>query len=387
MPPTALEQFRSRFPILARRTYVNNCSQGALSIDVERAMESYLTSWAERGSPWDEWVEEVERLRRVFAGSIGADSDEIAVVPSASDGISALATTFDFGSTRNGVVLGEFEFPTMSQVWLAQQRRGARIAWARAVDDTLPVDAYAQAIDDRTLLVPASHVCFRNGFKTDIAALGSLCRDRGAYLFLDDYQHTGTAPLDVKRLGVDFMITGCLKYLLGPSGVALLYVRRELVEHLEPTVTGWFGRIEPFAFRADVLDWAPSARRFETGTPPIPSVYGATAGVLLLESLRYEVIGAQVDRLVRRFLDWARDAGCVVATPSDPARRGPLVVVRSNDAERLVSRLQDRGVITSSRGTGLRVAFHAYNDDSDADAVTAALEAESLLLDRITARG
>src|SRR5712692_7822931 len=249
-----LDEFRARFPILRRRIYVNSCSQGALSTDVDEAMRAYLDSWHESGSPWELWVDEVERLRARFAASIGADDDEIGVMPSASAGINAVASALSFGGPRSHVVIGDFEFPTMAQVWLAQQRRGASIRRAcapSASPDTLPLDAYDAVIDERSLIVPATHVCFRNGHKTDIAGLVRLAHDRGAYVFLDDYQRTGSGPIDVHALGVDFMVTGSLKYLLAAAGIGFLYVRRDLIERLEPTVTGWFGRVNPFAFRID----------------------------------------------------------------------------------------------------------------------------------------
>src|SRR5439155_10392465 len=174
--------FRARFPIFGRRVYVNSCSQGALSADVEGAMSEYLQSWHESGSPWELWVEKVEELRTVFARTIGADREEVAVVPSASAGINTIASALRFDGPRSRVVLGEFEFPTMAQIWLAQERRGAEIAWARAAGDRLPVEAYEKVVDDRTLVVPATHVCFRNGHKTDIEALTRLCHDRGALI-------------------------------------------------------------------------------------------------------------------------------------------------------------------------------------------------------------
>ncbi len=377
-----LERFRARFPILGRRVYVNNCSQGALSLDVESALAAFTESWHTHGSPWDRWVGEVERLRAVFAAAIGADADEIAVMPNASAGISAIATALAFDADRNAVVLGEFEFPTMTHVWLAQQRRGARIVWVRAAGETLPVGHYAAHIDERTLIVPAAHVCFRNGYQLDIPRLAALCRERGAYLMLDDYQRTGTAPLDVHALGVDFMVTGALKYLLGPAGVAFLYVRRDLIERFEPLSTGWFGRVDPFAFSIDRLDWSPSAHRFETGSPPIPNVYAAAAGLELLQTIGLTTIGEQVNRLVERFARGARQRGFDVATPDDAARRGPLVVVRTTDATEMVRRLEGRGIIASARGTGLRVSFHAYNNEQDVDAVLEALDAEEALVYR-----
>jgi selenocysteine lyase/cysteine desulfurase len=376
------DQFRSRFPIFDRHVYVNSCSQGALSTDVEASLQEYIQSWHESGSPWDLWVEQVERLRAAFAASIGAGRDEIAVVPSASAGINAIASALDFGGARSHVVLGEFEFPTMAQVWLAQQRRGATIRWARASGDRLDVEAYRTVIDERTLIVPATHVCFRNGHRTDIAALTTVAHASGAYVFLDDYQRTGSGPLDVRALGVDFMVTGCLKYLLAAAGVAFLYVRRELIDRFEPTVTGWFGRVNPFAFRIDELDWSSTASRFESGTPPVPSACAALGALDLLDRIGYDVVARQVERLVERYCSAAGAAGFIVRTPADATRRGPLAVVDCVDAPALVSRLAARGIIASSRGSGLRVSFHAYNNEADVDVVVSALEAESALLTR-----
>lgn len=377
------DQFRSRFPIFTHRIYVNSCSQGALSTDVEAAVQDWVRSWHEGGSPWELWVQKVEQLRTAFATSIGADRDEIAVVPSASAGINSVASALDFTGPRRKVVMGEFEFPTMAHAWLAQKRRGAVISWARASGDVLPVQAYETVVDEQTLIVPATHVCFRNGHRTDIAALTRLCRARGAYLLLDDYQRTGSAPIDVHELGVDFMVTGCLKYLLAAPGIAFLYVRRGLIDSLEPTITGWFGRVNPFEFRIDALDWPSSATRFESGTPPVPSAYAALGALELLDRVGYETIGQQIERLVERYRSAAEDAGFVVRTPAIPESRGPLVVVQSLDAPQLVSRLATRGIVASCRGNGLRVSFHAYNNEADVDFVVSALRDEAVLLDRL----
>jgi selenocysteine lyase/cysteine desulfurase len=376
MSTAMLDAFRSRFPIFEKRVYVNSCSQGALSTDVEAALATFTASWHEHGSPWDEWVGELERLRQVFARTIGADADEVAVMPSASTAIAAIATALSFDGERRKVVIGEFEFPTMGHVWLAEEKRGAEIAWVRARGEAMPLDAYAAAIDERTLIVPATHVCYRNGFRTDLPGLVALCRERGAYVLLDDYQRTGTGPIDVHAVGVDFMVTGALKYLLGPSGVAFLYVRRALIEGLEPLATGWFGRRDPFAFRADHLDWSPTARRFEGGTPPIPNIYAATAGIELLNGIGLPAVETCIRDLVQRFADGARAQGWEVVTPADAARRGPLVVLRAANVPEIVKRLQNRGIVVSARGTGLRVSFHAYNNDRDVDRVLEALATE-----------
>jgi len=379
-----LDDFRARFPILGRRVYVNSCSQGALSIDVEAAIGRFTASWHSGGSPWDQWVGEVERLRALFAGTIGADADEIAVMPNATVAAAAIATALPFDGPRREVLLGGVEFPTMAHLWQAQARRGAQIVWAGAPDDSrTPVECYEARLSDRTSIVPVAHVCFRNGYRLDLPRLVARAHDAGALVMVDDYQHTGTAPLDVRALGVDVLVTGTLKYLLGPPGVSLLYVRRSLVEQLEPLVTGWFGRAEPFAFALTPLDWSSSARRLESGSPPVPSVYGAVAGLELLRMPGADQVGHQIARLVNRTVTGALDRGLDVRTPITPSERGALVVVGATDAQALAARLAARGVIASARGSGLRVSFHAYNNDADVDAVLAGLDAERpLLLDR-----
>jgi len=343
-------------------------------------MAAFLDSWRTGGSPWDRWIGEVERLRTLFAASIGADADEVAVMPSASTAIGAVATALDFDTDRRSVVLGSFEFPTAAHVWLAQRKRGAEIRWAGAMDETLPVDRYASGMDERTLVVAATHVCFRNGYRVDVPALVAACRARGAYVLLDDYQSTGTTPMDVHALDVDVLVTGTLKYLIGSAGIAFLYVRRPLIDRLEPLQTGWFGRVDPFEFAADRLDWSPTARRFETGTPGVPAAYAAAAGLELLATLDAAAIERRIDQLVARFIDGARARGFELLTPVDGTRRGALVVVRSSDPNRLVERLAAHGVIVSARGPGLRISFHAYNHESDVDAALEALDANEELL-------
>jgi selenocysteine lyase/cysteine desulfurase len=375
-------EFRAHFPLLSRRVYLNSCSQGALSREVEDAFGAFLASWHDRGSPWDLWVGKVEELRAAFARSIGADVDEVAVVPSASAGINAIASALRFGGTRSGVVIGELEFPTMGHVWLAQRRRGAQVTWLKADNGRLEVDRYGAVVDETTAVVPASHVSFLNGFRVDVAGVAAVCHERGAYLFVDDYQRTGTAPIDVHQLGVDFLVTGSLKYLLGPSGVAYLYVRRKLIDRLEPLFTGWFGRVNPFDFMLDRLDWSPSARRFETGTPTVVNAWAALAALQLLEQVGWAEIERHIAHLVDRFISRAGDEGWNVLTPADAARRGPLVVLGCRDAAELARRLEARAVIVSARGSGVRASFHAYNNEQDVEAAIEAIRAESELLEK-----
>jgi len=162
-----IEAIRAQFPIFKRKIFLNSCSQGALSEAVEASLLAHIRSWHEQGSPWDRWVEEYENARTAFARFIGADRDEVAVVPSASAGINSVASALDFGKRRK-VIMGEFEFPTMGQIWLAQRPRGAEIEFIEATDGKIRAECYVQAIDEQTLIVPLTQVCFMTGFRSDI---------------------------------------------------------------------------------------------------------------------------------------------------------------------------------------------------------------------------
>jgi len=369
-----LAELRSHFPILQQKTYLYSCSQGALSDAVEEGMRQFAASWRTSAAPWDEWIDVYEGLRRAFAQFINADPDEIAIVTSASAGINPIATALRF-DRRDQVVMSEYEFPTMGQIWLAQEPRGARVRFLEGRHDTLPTESYERAIDERTAIVPLARVSFVNGFRSDVDAVTKLAHDRGALLFLDDFQDAGTRPVDVKAMDVDFYVTGMLKYLLGPPGVAFLYVRRALIETLAPTVTSWIAQRNMFAFDPTELDPAPTARRFEGGSPSIPNIYLARPALQLLMRVGLDTVAAQVEQLTRAFIDGARTLGIDCKTPASTV--GPLVVLRSRDAQALVATLAARGIVVSARRDGVRFAFHVYNSRADVDTALAAL-AENL---------
>lgn len=368
---TEVAAIRSSFPILEEKTYLYNCSQGALSSDVEAGMAEYLRSWRSSTAPWDEWMGVYERLRATFARFINAEPDEIAIVNSASGGINPIASALSF-ETRDTVVMSEFEFPTMGHIWLAQRARGARVRFLEGVGDTIPLEAYERAVDERTLLVPITQLSFLNGFRFDVRAISKLAHERGALVFLDGYQDCGTRPIDVKELNVDFFVTGTLKYLLGPPGLAFLYVRRELIETLTPTITSWFSQRNVFGFDTQNLDLAPSARRFENGAPPIPSIYGALPAIELLSRIGLGNVEGQVARLARTFLDGVHALGIATKTPDTSV--GPLVVLRARNPAAALARLTERGVVVSTRKDGVRFAFHVYNDIADVHAALNVLE-------------
>ena len=376
---TQVTAIRSRFPIFKKKIHLNSCSQGALSDSVEAAVKAHLETWHTFGSPWEMWVEKYEELRRTFAGMIGAHPDEVAIVTSVSSGLSSIASALDFRRRRK-VVLGEFEFPTMGHVWLAQRPRGAEVQWVEARGQEIPLSHYERAIDRDTLLVGLTGLCFANGYRSDVQGVRRLARDAGALLILDDYQDCGTRPIDVKALDVDVYVTGTLKYLLGPPGLAFMYVKRELIESLVPTTNGWYTQENPFTYDPKVLTPAHTARRFESGSPAIPNVYAVSGGLEILQPIGLDNVAGHIGRLTRALLEGARGMGLQVKTPPDSV--GPLVVFPSRDVGELVKKLANDGLVVSSRHDGLRVSFHVYNTLDDVHAVLEALSRHADLLVR-----
>jgi selenocysteine lyase/cysteine desulfurase len=357
-----IQEIRSRFNIFQRKIYLNTCSQGALSDAVQSGLENYIASWHEQGSPWETWMDRYEEARIAFAQFINASPDEVAIVTSASAGINGIASALNFRD-RKKVVMGEFEFPTMGHIWLAQRVRGAEVQFVHAVGNCIPAANYGEMVDRDTLIVPLTHVCFKNGFRSEVNAITQIAHGSGALVMLDNYQDCGTRPVDVKAMDLDFFVTGTLKYLLGPPGLAFMYVRRELISSLVPTVTGWFAQKNPFAFDPQHIDLSPTARRFESGSPSVPNVYGAAPGFQLLLEIGMENVAAHIKLLSQSLLSCARDLGIRAKTPADSA--GPLVVLQCKDSSLLVQKLAENDIVASNRHDGLRISFHVYNSMDD----------------------
>ncbi len=362
---------RSRFKIFQRKIYLNTCSQGALSDAVESGLQDYIASWHEQGSPWELWVERYEEARTAFANFINASPDEVSVVTSVSAGINSIASALSF-SERQKVVMGEFEFPTMGHVWLGQRARGADVKFVKADGNSIPAANYEKMIDADTCIVPLTHVCFKNGFRSDVKAITQIAHRSGALVMLDDYQDCGSRPVDVRAMDLDFYVTGTLKYLLGPPGLAFMYVRKELIPTLVPSLTGWFAQANPFAYNPQHFELSPTARRFESGTPSIPNVYGAVPGFEMLREIGMDNVASHVERLTLCLMNYAHDLGIVAKTPADSV--GPLVVLQSKDSTLLVQKLAASDIVASNRHDGLRISFQVYNTVDDVEAVTEVLK-------------
>ncbi len=365
-PSYDLQACRERIPVLAESIPLANCSHAPRTDQACEAIESYLASWGRDVMDWDAWMEQVDRAKAEFAALIHATPEEVAMLPSVTAAAGVVASAFDHTGPRNRVLVSEAEFPTVGHVWLARARHGADVRWVPLRDGVVPEEGYASLLDDRTQLVCACHAYYQNGFKQDVGALARRAHEHGALIFVDAYQTIGLHPVDVRALDVDFLTSGAHKFLMGIPGIAFLYVRRELIDRLEPAFTGWFGRKDIFAFDPKRLDWAPTANRFEMATPPIVNAYVARAGIRLIREIGSEAIRDWTDSLSARLTDGGLARGLEIFGTTDVARKtSTTAFVCPGNADVVERRLLERRIHAAARGQVIRLAPHYYNSIED----------------------
>ncbi len=253
--------------------------RGRFRYGCARPPRSGWTGWDENGAEWEFWVERNEAARSAFAGLLHATPDEVAVTTSVSQAVSAFVSALDFTGERNRIVISDYEFPTVGQIAHAQALRGAEVVRVLAESDgSIPPERFAQSVDERTALVCCTAVSFRTGHRHDVPSIAEIAHASGALVLADSYQAVGALELDVGSLGADVVTGGTVKYLLGSAGLAFMWVRGSLAASLLPTQTGWFADEDIFAM--SIADYSPhaTARRFDSGTPPVPSLYPGVAG-------------------------------------------------------------------------------------------------------------
>jgi kynureninase len=355
-----LAEYRSRFPILEHTTYLINHSLGAMPAAAEDRVADYARIWKTRGiRAWAEgWWEMPLAVGDQIGRIIGAPAGSTVMHQNVAVAEAIVLSCFrPVEPGRNRVVYEEGNFPSVRYLYQAQPELEVVVV----PDDGAIVDA----IDERTLLVPVTHVLFKTAEIQDVAAIVERAHEVGARVILDAYQSVGIVPLDVTRLNVDFAVGGSVKWLCGGPGNGWLYVRPDLAESLEPTFMGWQAHARPFAFEPE-LEYASGAARFLTGTPNVPALYAATAGYDLIEEIGVELIRDNSLRQTQLLIDLFDDAGFELASPREPQRRGGTVTVRVPEFEAVHRELTDRQILCDFRpDAGLRLGPHYYNDDDE----------------------
>jgi kynureninase len=356
--------YRDRFPILRDCVYLINHSLAAMPAAAEDRLLEYARMWRERGiRSWGEgWWEMPVTVGDQIGRIIGAPQGTVVMHQNVTVAEEVVLSCFRGSAnvergTRNRIVYEEANFPSVRYLYQAQPDLDV----VAVEDDRAIVDA----IDERTLLVPISHVLFKNAEIQDIEPIIRRAHEVGARVVLDCYQSAGVVPLDVSALGVDFAVGGSVKWLCGGPGAGWLYVRPDLAERLEPTFVGWQGHARPFAFEPE-LEYAPGVRRFLTGTPNVPALYAATAGYDVIEEVGVAAIRERSLTLTSLLIELLDGAGFEVGSPRDPERRGGTVLVRTPDDAAVHRELGERGILCDFRpDAGIRLGPHFYNSEDE----------------------
>jgi kynureninase len=373
-----LLKWRAEFPILATSTYLISHSLGAMPRRVYDRLEEFADLWASRGvRAWSEgWWEMPIAVGDLIGRIIGAEPGQVVMHQNVSVVQSLICSCFDFKGPRNKIVYDELNFPSVMYVYEAQKRYGARIHTVPS-DDGMTVDTerMLEAIDEETLLVPISHVLFKSAFIQDAAAIIRRAHDVGALVVLDTYQSAGTVPFNVKALDVDFVVGGSVKWLCGGPGAGYLYVRPDLLEQLEPTVTGWMAHRNPFGFEPGEIDYAPNAFRLLHGSPHVPALYSARSGYEIILEIGVDRIREKSQRQTRQLIERADELRLPVTSPRDPNRRGGTVTIDVPHGAAVVKELGRREILVDYRpGAGVRVSPHFYTTDDEVDLAVRQIE-------------
>ncbi len=362
-----LAKYRSEFPIFRDRVYLNTCSLGALGERSRRKVAEFLDVWQSRGaSAWyDVWWEALGDLRARYGRIVNAAANEIALAPSVSVALSAVAESLDY-TRRPKVVITALDFPTVAYQWLAKAPHGVELVVVESPDKiSVPVEAIARAVDDRTALVVTSHVYFTSGAIQDIERVAAAAHAHGALCLIDAYQSVGQIPVDVRQTGVDALVAGGLKWLLGGPGIVFLYMKEALARRLKPAIAGWFGQRDQFTFDPRALTFHDDTRRFELGTPALAAIYAQLGGLEYIDEIGLPAIRAAAAELTEHLIATARAAGFKPKIAAEPERRSAIVMIPMPDPAASVRHLAAGGIIADSRPGHVRFSPFFYNEQDD----------------------
>jgi kynureninase len=360
---------RAEFPSLASTVYMVSHSLGAMPARTRENMKEFIDLWVDRGIvAWETWLPEVERAAERIGAIIGAPAGTVMMNTNVSTIQAVIASCLDYRE-RPKVVYTDLNFPSVSYVWKAEERRGAEVCVVPSPDGIEPdLPRLLEAIDRRTIIVPISHVLFRSSAIKDVRAIVARAREVGALVLLDCYQSAGTVPFSVEALGVDFACGGSVKWLCGGPGAAWLYVRPDRRTTLAPRATGWFGHRAPFEFTMPEQQYAETAWRYAGGTHAIAALYQARAGAEIIGEIGVDAIRRKSLRQTARIIARCDAAGHELRSPRADERRGGTVCFDFEGSGKVAKELNKRRFLCDHRpGCGIRMSPHFYSTDDECD--------------------
>jgi selenocysteine lyase/cysteine desulfurase len=362
--------FREHFPVTRRWAFLDHAAVAPIPDVAIAALEEYSRSLADNGvAAVRDWLGRIKQVRGLAARLINAaDADDVYFVPNTTHGIGVIAEGFPWQPGDN-VVLPAEEYPSNQYPWMNLEDRGVEVRSVASRGSRVSVDDIRNAMDGRTRVLAVSAVEFASGYRTDLDVLGELCRDRGVFFFVDAIQALGVFPIDVQRTPIDALSADGHKWLLGPEGAGIGYIRRDWVERLHPIGVGANSVVHPYAYSTIDFTLKPHAGRWEGGAYNVPGITALGASLLLLLDAGIDNIESRVLKLTDDLCDRARAMGLEVFSSREPGEKSGIVslVKPGESSDAVMKRCRAAGVIVNSRAGRIRVSPHAYNTAEEID--------------------
>jgi kynureninase len=359
--------WRKEFPVLQESTYLVSHSMGAMPRSARVRLKQYCDDWASQGvDAYNVWLPRLRETADRVGLLFNAPPGTVAFHQNVSTLMSVIISAIAKPGGRTKVVYTDLNFPSIHYNWLRNEELGLRVHLVGSPDGIeIPTEKIVGALDDETLAVVLDHGIFRSGYLQDVASIARAARDKGVITIVDAYQTIGCVPIDVQDWGIEFLVGGSHKWLCGGPGASFLYARKDLIPSLRPRVTGWFSHKHPFAFDMD-LEYADDAMRFATGTPNMPGIHAASAGIEIIAKVGVDRIREKSVRLTSRLIEMAEEEGLTVNSPRDSSRRTGLVCIDFPGADKAEKELLRRKVQVDYRPRcGLRISPHFYTTDEE----------------------
>jgi selenocysteine lyase/cysteine desulfurase len=369
-------------PVAQKWAYFDHAAVAPLPAVAAAALQTWGDAAVADGDViWLNWSRRIEEIRRRTASMVNADAQEIALVPNTTAGVNIVAEGINWRAGDN-VVFAANEFPTNQYAWLNLQSRGVEVRRVEPTGPAIDPQRVADLCDARTRLVSLSWVGYATGCRIDPAEMARIAHDHGALFFLDAIQGLGVFPLDVRATDIDFFAADGHKWLLGPEGAGLFFIKRALLDELRPTGLGWNSTVQHYDSGVVELNLRPTAARFEGGSQNMPGFHALGASIDLLADAGVspsqspvadcvlEITAAAIERL--------DGIGASIVSPRDDAHRSGIVSfdMPRRDPKTIRNQCLKHNVVLASRAGHIRISPHAYTTIDDVDRLITSLSGD-----------
>jgi selenocysteine lyase/cysteine desulfurase len=369
------QRFRDQMPVTRKWAYFDHAAVSPLTAPAAAAITQWIDeSTAEGDTRWPDWAARLRRMREAAATLIGAEADEIALVPNTTAGINLVAEGIPWRPGDNVVTLAD-EYPSNLYPWMNQASQGVEARLVPTDQGRVDFDELAARCDDRTRVISVSWVAFSNGCRRDLKVIGDIARRVGALFLVDAIQGLGVFPLDVRETPIDFLAADGHKWMLGPEGAGLAYIRRDRLPLLRPTGVGAHSVVHAYDYTHIELKLKNDASRYEGGSTNVPGMLGFGASLELLQSLGVENIAAAILDITDHACEELRKLGLNVISPRNGEERSGIVSFEfpANDLLAVRRHCLANGVALAARAGRLRISPHAYTNHADVERLIQAL--------------